>query len=647
MITLTEPAVPPAIACGVAEPKHREAFEYSVRLWLSTGGPLVCQSALSMGPPLSVLSQHIHAYLKEKGTPRVETRSVAWLWDRGDPVQPLAPHSDPGWVRTVVFPVAEDHVSFGTLWLWRQRRAEMFWFIEDGAWRELDPVAALTRRLFRRLFWPLVRRMSPGMGLDPQRAEKKLISWATGRRHPFKIPEIAYESSSGAGWDCWADHIAADNEQVLPTDGWPAGRAIRVTHFIGALCAGGAERQLCNLALGLAEKKQQVQVWTAHDARSVRSHYNHLLARSKVAVRTAHGRQQMIVDLPDDRRQLLRALPADERERVFRLASELSADPPDLLHCWLDDPNLVGGMAALFAGVPRILLSFRNLNPTHFPRLLKPHMQAWYQLLSRSERVHFLANSHGGAASYASWLQIPEERIHVVLNGVCFDHFPEPSPANRAAARRALGLKPGQPVLLGVFRLDVEKQPELFLEAARHAQRKIAGLQVLIAGTGPLESDMRAYIARHGMHYVRLLGRREDIGQVYLAGDMLLLTSTLEGCPNVALEAQYFGLPVVATDGGGTRDALVPGHTGFLTEPEGTEQMASYVVRLFEDHKLRAEMGGRGPTFIKEQFHLRQMVDLTFQVYQRVFSGARRLPPIVTPPPARLRKSQAQRRLDS
>jgi glycosyltransferase involved in cell wall biosynthesis len=599
------------------------ATTHTLRMWLAGGGPIVCQEALAMGDLLRALSEEIESFMRDGGEPRVETRSVAWVLERSGGNIMLTPHTDPGRVRTVVFPVREEDVSFGTLWQWRRRRAENFWFFHDGCWHEMDSEAALARRLFRRLVWPIVRTVSPGMGLDPEQAEKVVMTWAAGRRNPFKIPEIHYDADSRAGWECWNDFIAADNACTHESPGLPMGCPLRVTQYIGALYAGGAERQLCNLTLGLAEGRHDVRVLTAYDGRGGRGHYEKLLARQRIPVRTARGRPQMILDMPPAHRQLLRAVPADKREQILRLASELAVDRPDVLHCWLDEPNILGGLAGLYAGVPRILLSFRNVNPTHFPRLLKPHMRDWYQLLSQSRRVHFLANSYGGAASYAAWLRIREERIHVVLNGVCFDHFPEPTAANHAAARRTLGLQKGTPVLLGVFRFDDEKQPELFLEVARRVRRQINNLEVAIAGTGPLESAMRDFIDRYDMQrFVHLLGRREDIGQVYLAGDVLLLTSTLEGCPNVALEAQYLGVPVVATDGGGTRDAILPDQTGFLADSDTPDDLADKVVQLFRDQALHATMSARGPRFVREQFSLGRMVQETVQVYRRIFADA-------------------------
>src|SRR5947209_8350368 len=123
------------------------AFAHSARLWLLSGGPIISQTSLTMGPLLAALGRHIRDFVMDGGTPRIETRSASWLLDSEEPTAPLTPHADPGRVRQVLFPVAAERVSFGTLWQWRQRRAEVLWFFDDGTWHEIMTEAALARQL--------------------------------------------------------------------------------------------------------------------------------------------------------------------------------------------------------------------------------------------------------------------------------------------------------------------------------------------------------------------------------------------------------------------------------------------------------------------------------------------------------------------
>ncbi len=310
-------------------------------------------------------------------------------------------------------------------------------------------------------------------------------------------------------------------------------------------------------------------------------------------------------------------MPRELRRAVVDLTAELAADPPDVLHAWLDLTNVIGAMAGLLVEVPCIILSMRNANPSNFPRFDRPYLRAWYRTMARSDRVHFIANSHSGAASYAEWIGMPVERFHVVLNGVNFDQFPRPTPEARRKARKLFGLAPDARVVCGVFRLAAEKQPELFLEVVRRVKERVPELHVLLAGVGDLAGRVADEVQAQSMgRYVQLLGRREDVGNVFLASDASLLTSTLEGCPNAVLESQYLGVPVVATAGGGTVDAVVDGKTGFLAGVTDVSGLTEGLTLLLRDEVLRVRLGEAGPAFVAGRFGLERMVDETTAVYE-------------------------------
>src|SRR5262249_18153826 len=235
----------------------------------------------------------------------------------------------------------------------------------------------------------------------------------------------------------------------------------------------------------------------------------------------------------------------------------------------------------LIADLPCIILSTRNSNPTNFPRLNLPYLQTWYRLAAQSRRVHWIANSRCGAASYADWIGIPVERFHLVFNGIDLTILPRPTAEARRDARSALGLKEVDLVVSGVFRLAEEKQPDLFLDVIQRVRPRVPQLRVLLAGNGDLEKHVAQRIADEGLaHCVRMLGRRSDVATILLASDVNLLTSKLEGTPNIALETQYLGTPIAATAGGGTVDAVLDGGTGFLTGVGDVEALADRVTQV-------------------------------------------------------------------
>jgi len=273
--------------------------------------------------------------------------------------------------------------------------------------------------------------------------------------------------------------------------------------------------------------------------------------------------------------------------------------------------------------VPAIVLSTRNSNPTNFPRLNVPYLLPWYRIAASSRRVHFIANSHSGAASYAEWIGIPVHRFHVVFNGIDLNQLPQPTADARRQARAEFALKEADRLVSGVFRLAEEKQPDVFLDVVRRVRTRVPNLRVVLAGVGDLGDHVARRIRDEGMSdSVQLLGRRSDVATILLASDANLLTSKLEGTPNIALEAQYLGAPVVATAGGGTVDAVRHGVTGFLAGVGDVESLADYLTQVLTDDALRQRLAAAGPRFVKERFGLHRMIDRTLAVYEQALESS-------------------------
>jgi glycosyltransferase involved in cell wall biosynthesis len=520
-------------------------------------------------------------------------------------------------VQTVLFPRPGANVGFRSLWRWRRQGAQTVWFHEADGWKQFDLpgylVARASRLIARRLL-PLLKRY---VEVEPAKMDDCVLG--LGKRI-FKRSQPAlvfYPHSGEASQAAWNEWLASEKRRVRI--GGPADEPLKIVHYIGGLHPGGAERQLCNLAIGQHNAGIDVRVLTTGPKEHDDLQYSGLLSAGDVPICQAcrHVVDPAVVGAVPW--QLLRSVPHEIQDGVVNLVYELLAHPPDILHGWLDQPNVIAGIAGLLAGVPHIVLSTRNSNPTNFPRFCEHFFQTWYQFVTRSKRVHLIANSHSGAASYAEWIGLPVERFHVVFNGVCFDHFPEPSAERRRQARKLFGLVDQDRVVCGAFRLAAEKQPELFLEVVRRVRERVPRLRVLLAGDGDLEKRVQEVIREAGMEsYLQLLGRRADVGSVFLASDATLLTSTLEGCPNVVLESQYLGVPVVATNGGGTGDAILHGITGFLTGVSDAAGLADSLTRILLDESLQQRLSAAGPSFVQRRFALEQMVDQTMAVYGRM-----------------------------
>jgi glycosyltransferase involved in cell wall biosynthesis len=88
-----------------------------------------------------------------------------------------------------------------------------------------------------------------------------------------------------------------------------------------------------------------------------------------------------------------------------------------------------------------------------------------------------------------------------------------------------------------------------------------------------------------------------------------------EGIPNAVLEAMAAGKPVVATDTGGCREAVVDGVTGFLIPPGDAEALAERVRRLLDDEAVATQLGGAGRQRAESHFSLDAMIQEFASLY--------------------------------
>lgn len=485
--------------------------------------------------------------------------------------------------------------------------------------RYFFPRGSLARRAAKRGI-RLVREVAPGLAdrLAPLRRRVLRRLYEGHEEQSVPASALVGEPVPGAAEASIASASTASVEPAIPPD--PA--SARVLHLIGSLQAGGAERQVVYTLEGLRRRGfRHAELMVTEGLGGSLGHYRSALERAGVPVSIAGERLDPNFDAALAARpglaDRIRSIPFALRPRVTDLAGELLVRRPDILHCWLDHTNLWGGAAAAIVGVPRIILSTRNVSPVHMPHLREPWFEEWYRVLAAMPNVVLVNNSRAGAADYAEWLGIPADRFRVILNGVDFSHLPAPSAPERAALRESLRLPPGAPIVTGVFRMADEKQPHLFVRVAERVLDAVPDARVLLVGTGRLEREIRRSM-RRSRHAARMrhLGRRDDVPAILSVSTVFLLTSKAEGTPNVLLETQHLGCPPVTTSAGGAGDAVDPGVTGFVRQVGDEAGLAESVLRLLREPSLRASMAAAGPGWVASNFGLDRMIDETIGLYR-------------------------------
>ena len=399
-------------------------------------------------------------------------------------------------------------------------------------------------------------------------------------------------------------------------------KPVSVALVTGSLGPGGAERQLTRLAgeltrlaeqpgqvpLDLLPKPEKVEVLVKQHTEPSGSakkqgldFFLPVLVKAQIPVTEINKLPPVSVShqsVPEGRLgRLLEQLPPPVHYGVTRLAPVLRTNPFDVVSLWQDGTCLFGALAALLAGAPTIHLVFRGLPPNIRKDRFREEYPELYQALAQVPGVHFVSNSRKAAEAYSEWLGIPIVRFHVLYNGV-------PDLATDAAATdqdkwRAFqeNTADATETIGGVFRLEPDKRPQLWIKLAALYLKQRPRARFVIVGDGRLHENIVA-LAEELQVTERLLlvGLSNHVGYWYSQMDAKVLLSRYEGLPNVLIEAQLLGVPVVSTPAGGAGECFVEDQTGHLLGDvehpdlhEACDKVASIVDRVRDDPALKAQ----------------------------------------------------------
>ena len=318
--------------------------------------------------------------------------------------------------------------------------------------------------------------------------------------------------------------------------------------------------------------------------------------------------------LPADTVAKLSVLPPQLSKAVVSLTTRLKMHNPEVMLVMLTLKSIPALLAASLAGIPRIILSERSA-----PRRPDELIKLAYRTAIAQNSASLVTNSVATARDFARWLALPSESVGVIYNGMNVDELRALcDPSVTAAYRRSLGIKDGTRIVGSVFQARATKRPLLWIEAASAIAKRAPDVDFVIVGDGLDRGDLSALIVEHGLQRkFHRPGVRQDAANWLGLMDVVLLTSQFEGTPNVLLEAQALGRPVVATDVGGAAETFLPGETGLLLPAHPTpDEVADAVVRILDDPGFAARASEQGPKFIRERFGAERMaaefVDLCF-----------------------------------
>ena len=349
-------------------------------------------------------------------------------------------------------------------------------------------------------------------------------------------------------------------------------KRIKVLYIIDSLGPGGTERRLVQLLGGLDPELFSTKVILLTDI----VHYTEV-----------HELETEVIKL--DRRIKKDPL------IYFRLFGICRKWRPDIMHVWGSMPAIYAGPVAKILRIKQRIRSFLS-----FP--LSDVIQS---------------NSYAGLEAY----NVPERKRNVIHNGFDFGRIGTLKDKN--AIREELHIETRY-VAGMVAGFKYQKDYNSLIHAAMKIHRQRDDITFVCVGDGPELHGVKE-LAR-GNERIIFTGNRTDVESIINIFDIGILLTDLdkhgEGISNSLMEYMAAGKAVIATDGGGTKELVADGETGYLIPQKSPDLLAGKIDHLLNNDRLREEMGARGKDRIRDEFNLDVMVAGHISLYRRILNPA-------------------------
>jgi len=309
---------------------------------------------------------------------------------------------------------------------------------------------------------------------------------------------------------------------------------------------------------------------------------------------------------------------ARQIRRVVRFIRERKIDVVHT-HCFYT--NIFGMTGASLSRVPARVTSKGETDGFRTP------------MQKRAERVAFRLADRVIANCHVVENQLIREGVSSAkivqhYNGLDMERLRVQPGLRREQALAAFGLPEDRRYVSIVANLhNPVKDHPMFLRAAAGVRAKVPDAAFAIAGEGELMEGLRTFAAQLGIEKdVFFIGRCDNVAKLLFASAVGVLSSKAEGFANAILEYMAAGLPVVATDVGGAREAIAEDETGYVVPSGNDEKMTDRIIDLLNSPEHARAMGERGRLIVAEEFSCDRHLQNTLELYDELLARPKPAP---------------------
>jgi len=307
--------------------------------------------------------------------------------------------------------------------------------------------------------------------------------------------------------------------------------------------------------------------------------------------------------------------------QLRRLIHFIRTNEIDVVHTHCFYTNIFGMFGGFLAGVRARVTSKGETDGFRTP------------LQKRAERLAFRLSHRVIANCLVVQNQLVREGVRPAkiiqhYNGLDLERLKVRPGLSRKEALAEFNLPPDRRYISIVANLrNPVKDHPMFLRAAARVRAEVPNAGFAIAGEGELMEGLRELAAQLGVQDdVFFLGRCDNVANLLFASEIGVLSSKAEGFANAILEYMAAGLPVVATDVGGAREAIANDATGYTVNSGDDEQMAARIIDLLNKPERARAMGERGKLLAAGKFSCDRHLQNTLELYDELLSTQKSAP---------------------
>ena len=308
--------------------------------------------------------------------------------------------------------------------------------------------------------------------------------------------------------------------------------------------------------------------------------------------------------------------------QLGRFTTYLKEHKIDVVHTHDFYSNVFGMTGAMLTRVPARVASRREIGgirTSNQKRVERIAFRLATGIVTNAEAVRAQLVSEGVAI----------EKVRVVYNGLDLNRM-APLLSSRSETLAVLRLPPDVTgadrkfvTIVANMRHEVKDHP-MFLRAARRVLDAVPSAAFLLAGEGKLLGSIRALARDLGIaDSTFFLEGCEHVSDLLSISDVCVLSSKAEGFSNSILEYMAAARPVVATDVGGAKEAIVEGETGYLVKSGDENGMADRIIELLLNPARASSMGQKGRQVVEEKFSCAAQLKKTETIYSELLRKTR------------------------